>query len=90
VCQAAVGALVAFLARLVRSRGVVRRQLLWFLPGLAPMIAGLVTDDALPGALSAAIIFAALYGGMAWALLGPPAGAGPGGGDVPAAPHPLH
>jgi hypothetical protein len=85
----AAGALVAFLVRLVRSRGVVRRQMLWFLPGVAPMIAGLVTDDVLPGALSAAIIFAALYGGMAWALLGHPAGAGAGGVEVLAAPHPL-
>jgi hypothetical protein len=71
---AAVGALVALLVRLVRSRGVVRRQILWFIAGVTPLIAGLVTEDVLPGALSAAIIFAALYGSMARTLLGPAAG----------------
>jgi two-component system, NarL family, sensor kinase len=76
---AAVGAVVAFVVRLVRSRGVVRRQMLWLLPGVVTMIAGLVTGDVLPGALSATIIFAMVFGGMAWALLGPPAGSGSGG-----------
>lgn len=69
----AVGALVVFLVRLVRGRGVARRQMLWFLLGVVPMVATLVSDEVLPGALSAAVVFAALYGSMAWALLGPPA-----------------
>jgi hypothetical protein len=34
------------------------------------MIAGIVADGMLPGALSAVVIFAALYGSIAWAVLG--------------------
>jgi hypothetical protein len=37
--------------------------------GVLVMIAGLVTDGVLPGTLSAVIIFAVLFGSIAWALL---------------------
>lgn len=73
LAAAALGALVVYVVRLVRRPGVVRRQMLWYSLGLVPMIGAVVADDALPGALGAAVVFAALYGGLAFALFGPPA-----------------
>jgi hypothetical protein len=66
---ALVAAVVAYLVRLVRSRGRARRQMLTILLGVAVMIAGIVTDGVLPGTVSAVVIFAALFGSLAWALL---------------------
>jgi hypothetical protein len=67
---ALVAAVVAYAVRLGRSRGLGRRQLLIVLVGVIVMIAGIAADSALPGTLSAVIIFAALFGSIAWAVLG--------------------
>jgi hypothetical protein len=67
---ALVAAVVAYAVRLARSRGLARRQMLIVLIGVVVMIAGIVADGTLPGALSAVVIFAALFGSIAWAVLG--------------------
>lgn len=69
VVVALVGAVVAYVVRLVRSRGQARRRMSIVLVGVVVMIAGIVTDGLLPGTLSAVVIFAALFGSLAWALL---------------------
>jgi hypothetical protein len=69
-------AAAAVVVRLVRYRGARRRQMWWFLGGIAALVLGVVSD---PGSSAVAqtawalVIFATLLGGMAWALLGPPA-----------------
>jgi uncharacterized membrane protein YhaH (DUF805 family) len=69
-------AVAAVVVRLVRYRGARRRQMWWFLSGIAPLVVGLAFD---PGSSPAAqtvaalVIFGALLGGMGWALLGTPA-----------------
>jgi hypothetical protein len=69
-------AAAAVAVRLVRYRGARRRQMWWFLGGITPLVVGLAVD---PGSSSAAqivsamVTFAALLGGMGWALLGMPA-----------------
>ncbi|HEX6578424.1 MAG TPA: hypothetical protein VF082_08650, partial [Jiangellaceae bacterium] len=69
-------AAAAVAVRLVRYRGARRRQMWWFLGGITPLLVGLAVD---PGSSSAAqivsalVIFSAMLGGMAWALLGKPA-----------------
>lgn len=66
-------AVAAVVTRLVRSRGPRRRQMWWFLAGALPMVVLTVLDDGgLPQVVSAVLVFAALFGAMAWALLGPP------------------
>jgi two-component system NarL family sensor kinase len=64
-------AVVLYVVRLVRTRGQARRQMLIVLVGVLVMISGIVTDGLLPGTLSAVVIFAALFGSIAWALLTP-------------------
>jgi hypothetical protein len=68
---ALVAAVVLYVVRLVGSRGRARRQMLIVLVGVLVMISGIVTDGVLPGTLSAVVIFAALFGSIAWALLTP-------------------
>ena len=70
VIVALVAAVVAYVVRLVRSNGPNRRRMLIVLFGVVVMITGLVTDGMLPGTLSAVVIFAGLFGTLAWALLG--------------------
>jgi hypothetical protein len=66
---ALVAAVVAYIVRLVRSRGRARRQMLIVLIGVIVMITGIVTDGVLPGTLAAVVIFAALFGSIALAML---------------------
>lgn len=71
-------AATAVIGRLVRYRGARRRQMWWFLGGMTPLVVGLAVD---PGSSAAAqtvtalVIFGTMLGGIAWALLGPPADA---------------
>ena len=66
----------AVAVRLVRYRSARRRQMWWFVGGITPAVVGLAVDAGpSPAAqtVSALVIFAALLGGMGWALLGKPA-----------------
>ena len=69
-------AAAAVVVRLVRYRGARRRQMWWFLSGIAPLVVGLAFDPGSSPAgqtVAALVIFGALLGGMGWALLGTPA-----------------
>lgn len=66
----------AVAVRLVRYQGARRRQMWWFLGGIAPLLVGLAFDpgsSATAQTVAALVTFAALLGGMGWALLGSPA-----------------
>jgi hypothetical protein len=69
-----VGGVAAFVVRWLRCRGPRRRQLAWFAPAVAAVVAGMATDVGASPAievLMAVTIFVALVAGMAWPLLGP-------------------
>jgi hypothetical protein len=72
---AVVTGVAAVATRLLRYRGPRRRQMLWLLAGVVPMVVGLLTDlddSAVVQVSSAVVIFGSLLGSMGWALLGTP------------------
>jgi hypothetical protein len=75
VLVAAVAGIAAIVVRLIRSRGIQRRQMWWFVVLIAPVIAMIAidTDGLIPGALSAVIVFTLIIGAIGYPLLGRPA-----------------
>jgi FtsH-binding integral membrane protein len=72
---AAVAGIAAIVVRLIRSRGIQRRQMWWFVVLITPVIAMIAidTDGVIPGALSAVIVFTLILGAIGYPLLGRPA-----------------
>jgi FtsH-binding integral membrane protein len=75
VLVAAVAGIAAIVVRLIRSRGIQRRQMWWFVVLITPVIAMIAidTDGVIPGALSAVIVFTLILGAIGYPLLGRPA-----------------
>lgn len=75
VLVAAVAGIAAIVVRFIRSRGIQRRQMWWFVVLIAPVIAMIAidTDGLIPGALSAVIVFTLIIGAIGYPLLGRPA-----------------
>lgn len=75
VLVAAVAGIAAIVVRLIRSRGIQRRQMWWFVVLIAPVVAMIAvdTDGLIPGALSAVIVFTLIIGAIGYPLLGRPA-----------------
>ncbi len=75
VLVAAVAGIAAIVVRLIRSRGIQRRQMWWFVVLIAPVIAMIAidTDGLIPGALSAVFVFTLIIGAIGYPLLGRPA-----------------
>jgi hypothetical protein len=74
LASAALAGVVAVVVRLVRYRGRQRRQMLWFLAAVVPLVVGLLTewgDSALVQTLTAVVIFSGLLFGIGWPTLGP-------------------
>lgn len=64
----------AVVLRSVRARGRQRRQMVWFVAGVLPMVVGLVTepgDSAVAQTAAAVVIFLGLLVGIGWPTLGP-------------------
>lgn len=75
VLVAALAGIAAIVVRLIRSRGIQRRQMWWFVVLIAPVVAMIAvdTDGLIPGALSAVIVFTLIIGAIGYPLLGRPA-----------------